>query len=298
MKTATIAPSTRRIWNAWSRSQPADHGELLVVGGDRHGAGVLCLECHAASPIAPVMAADQLLHRGGRRLVRRHPAAQAQHLHPVRDLHDVRHRVADQHHRHPLVADPADGVEDVRRLPDAEGRGRLVEEHDPVRPVHGARDGDGLALAARHRTHGGGEAADGGPEVLEGRPGLGPHRAGVHEAQPPGQAVAHRLPAEEHVLDRVEVRRQGQVLVHGLDAELAGLGGRVDDAWAAVEEHLARVDSEVARQRLDQRRLARAVVADQGDDLTGVDVEVGSVEGRDVAELTGQPTSLEDGSWS
>ena len=67
---------------------------------------------------------------------------------------------------------------------------------------------------------------------------------------------------------RVEVRRQGEVLVDGLDAQALACARGVECRPAdAVEEDLAGVEGEVARQRLHQRRFAGAVVADQGDDL-------------------------------
>ena len=77
---------------------------------------------------------------------------------------------------------------------------------------------------------------------------------------------------------------------------------RAHAAWAGREVHLlaveqdpAGVDREVPGQRLDQGRLARAVVADERDDLAGGDLEVGAVEGLDVAEGPAEPAGLEDG---
>ena len=52
----------------------------------------------------------------------------------------------------------------------------------------------------------------------------------------------------------------------------------------ALEIDLALIELEAARQRLDERRLAGTVVADQPDDLAGTDVEVGAVQRADVAE--------------
>ena len=111
----------------------------------------------------------------------------------------------------------------------------------------------------------------------------------------PGHATAHQLAPEEHVLDRVEVRGQREVLVHDLDADGRRLvrGGEVHRL--ALEEDLALVDVQVAGERLDQRRLAGTVVADQGDDLTGVDVEVGLVQGLHPPEAAAQPAGLEQG---
>ena len=51
----------------------------------------------------------------------------------------------------------------------------------------------------------------------------------------------------------------------------------------AVEPDLALVRVQGARERLDQRRLAGAVVADDGEDLARVELEVGAVDGGHVA---------------
>ena len=57
----------------------------------------------------------------------------------------------------------------------------------------------------------------------------------------------------------------------------------------ALEEQLAGVDVEVAGQGLDHRGLPGAVVADEGDDLAGVDVEVGIVSARTCPKLRDSP---------
>ena len=51
----------------------------------------------------------------------------------------------------------------------------------------------------------------------------------------------------------------------------------------AVEPDLALVGHDRAGDRLDQRRLAGAVVADDGEDLARIEVEVGMVERGDAA---------------
>jgi hypothetical protein len=54
---------------------------------------------------------------------------------------------------------------------------------------------------------------------LDGRPAV--HRALVQKARPAEQSAARHLPTEEQVGDRIERRRKRQVLIDGLDAELA-----------------------------------------------------------------------------
>ena len=97
------------------------------------------------------------------------------------------------------------------------------------------------------------------------------------------------LAAEEHVLDDVEVVAEREVLVDDLDAELAGVGRAVDRHRLAVEQHLAAVDRVDARHALDQRRLARAVVADERGDLTGPHREVDPVQHLHRAEVLVHP---------
>ena len=118
-------------------------------------------------------------------------------------------------------------------------------------------------------------------------------RASIVDLVEPAQAV-ELLAAEEHVLDDVEVVGQREVLVDDLDAEVGRVLRAVDRDGLAVEEDLALVDRVDAGDALDQRRLAGAVVADEGHDLAGRDVEVDLVEGLDGAEALRDSAQLED----
>ena len=75
--------------------------------------------------------------------------------------------------------------------------------------------------------------------------------------------AASDLPTEEHVGGGVEVRRQGEVLVHRLDPEPVGVERRAELDRVPVEEDLAVVGRMHPRKDLDECRLAGAVVADQ-----------------------------------
>ena len=75
------------------------------------------------------------------------------------------------------------------------------------------------------------------------------------------------LLAEEQVLDDVEVLAQGEVLEHGGDPELRGRRPGRDGHLLASEGDGAGVGRVHAGEHLDQRRLAGAVVADDGDHL-------------------------------
>ena len=116
---------------------------------------------------------------------------------------------------------------------------------------------------------------------------------GSSSTMPPGA-----LPAEEHVLDDVEVVAEREVLVHDLDAESGGVAGAVDRDRLAVEEVLARVDRVDAADALDERRLAGAVVADERGHLAGpVDVEVDVVEHLHRAEALVDARAVPAGVW-
>ena len=63
----------------------------------------------------------------------------------------------------------------------------------------------------------------------------------------------------------------------------------------ALEEDLTGVEVQVARECLDHGGFAGTVVADQGDHLAGVDVEVRVVQGSDMTEAPRQTASFKDG---
>src|SRR5580692_62718 len=79
-------------------------------------------------------------------------AAQAQHGDPVRDRLDVVEVVRDDDHRDVLALQPFDQVEHDPGLGHAEGRGRLVQDHQLGLAHHGPGDRDRLPLAAGQRA--------------------------------------------------------------------------------------------------------------------------------------------------
>ena len=113
-----------------------------------------------------------------------------------------------------------------------------------------------------------------------------------HRAADPGQAL---LATEEQVARDVERGRDGEVLVDRLDAGTARVLRALEPTALAVEEDLAVVGDVGAREALDERRLAGAVVADDRQHLAGVQLEVDAVEADDGPNVLTRPLRLEHG---
>ena len=213
-----------------------------------------------APVIRPVTSSGEL---AGDRLVG-DLAAAAQHGDAVAGGEDVGHAVADQDHRVAGGLEPADQVEHLGDLADADRRGRLVHQHDLRVGEPGAGDRHGLALAAGHRLHqvpGPGLGLQLGEELG----GAGVHGAAVEEAERP--EAPGDLAAEEDVERRRQVVAEREILVDDLDAGVARLERGGEAHRRAVEAHLAGRGGEAAGDDLDQRRLAGAVVAHEAEDL-------------------------------
>ena len=120
-------------------------------------------------------------------------------------------------------------------------------------------------------------------ELLEQRLGRPARGAPVEHAEPAGRRVP-----DEHVLGDGQVREEARLLVDDGDPERAGLRRTVDRDRLPVEEDRPAVGLMDAGEDLDQRALARAVLADEGVDLARDEVE------RDVVERLGRRESLGD----
>ena len=101
------------------------------------------------------------------------------------------------------------------------------------------------------------------------------------------------LAPEQHVLGDGEVREQVDLLVDRADAGRLRGRRRAELVLLAVDQHGAGVDRVDAGQRLDQRRLAGAVLAHQRVHLAGVEPERDLVEGADAAEGDGDVAHLD-----
>jgi hypothetical protein len=178
----------------------------------------------------------------------------------------------------PLLFEALDQVEDKRALLGPHRRERLVEEEHLRVGVDGPGDGYGLALAA-------GEPGDHGvygryahAHVLEVAGRLLLHLAVVQEG------ADGKLAVQEHVVEDGQFVDEGEVLVDGLDAKGSGLGDGAEVHLLALYEEPAPVGAVEARDRLEQRALAGAVVPDQAEHLAPLDVHVHALEYLDGPE--------------
>src|SRR5271165_390954 len=215
----------------------------------------------------------------------------------VGDFEHVRHVVRDQDDRQSTLLDVEDQFEHATRLLHAERRRRLVHDDEPLGESRGARDRDALALAARQcldrlmdvlNRH--------QPEFVELLAGELRHLRPVGRAEPRSEDAGGRdLAAKEHVVGDRERRRQREGLVHRFDARLARGDRRAKTHDLSVEADLAGVRDHSAADRLDQGRLAGAVVADDRQDLVRVEIEIRVVERGDAAVALDQLTAGENG---
>src|SRR6516162_4683128 len=201
--TAAVSPGT--VVTGTSPSGPM--GSAPVAGGSGRLGG------------PPVGAARRhVLHHALPVEVRRRPLdhhpPQVQHRDPVRDLEDVVQVVGDHHHRQPAVPEPFDQVQHLPGLYHPEGGGGLVKQHQLGVPHYRLGHRHRLPLTSRERAHRLPDRAHRGhPQGAQGLARLQFHRVLVEEA------AAQSFPAEEHVLDDVQVVGQRQILVDGLDPQ-------------------------------------------------------------------------------
>ena len=102
-----------------------------------------------------------------------------------------------------------------------------------------------------------------------------------------GSGRMDALAAQEHVVVDGQFVDQRQVLVDGVDAFRARVVDALRFIRLAVQEHAARVLLLKAGDDLDQRRLARAVVAEQAEHLALAQVQVDVAQRRHGTEALG-----------
>jgi hypothetical protein len=194
---------------------------------------------------------------------------------PVGDLEDLVQLVADEDDRVALGGEPLEDLEDLLRLLRREDRRRLVEDEDPGLAVERLEDFHALLPADRQRLD------------LDVRVDLEPEALAQLDDPPPRllpveeDRVGHRLLAEEDVVGDRQDRHEHEVLVDHADAALDRVGRAGDLRHGAVEQDFALVGRRQPVEDVHQGRLAGAVLAEQGVDLAGPDLEVDPVVGHD-----------------
>ena len=178
----------------------------------------------------------------------------------------------------PCSCSAAHDREQPRDLGPRQRRGRLV--HDQHARVEAQRLGDldDLLVGDREPAHGAlGIEAD--AEAVEQRLDL----AAACAPRSIRLSAAQRVEAHDDVLRDAEVGEQRRLLVDDGDAGVARRVRGVEVDLGAVDEHRAGVAPDHAAEHLHERRLARAVLADQRAHLAGPEAEVGVAQRADGA---------------
>ena len=191
--------------------------------------------------------------------------------------------VGDVDDRDPGGGQPADDAEQHLDLGVGEDRRGLVEDEHLGVADQGLGDGDLLLL-------GDGQLADrdGGVAGRQADQLQQLHHARVLR-RPVDPPAAGDLPAGEDVLGDGEVEEQLRFLIDGRDAEGDGVSGAVDGHRLALEGDPPGVGGRRPGEDLDQRGLARAVLADQGVDPAGAHGHVRVTDGPHGAVALGHP---------
>ena len=101
------------------------------------------------------------------------------------------------------------------------------------------------------------------------------------------------LQKDQEVVEHAETRKHADLLERAGDPQPRHPVARGVGQIAAAEEHLPTVSGDITGHAVEQRRLTRAVRADQADELTALDPEVHLVDGRDADEALDQTANLE-----
>ena len=210
----------------------------------------------------------------------------AHHRHSVGDLEDLLEPVRDVEHGDPGTGQLAQDREQPTRLPVVERRVGLVEdEHTRLFEQHPG-ELDELALGDRHLSDGH-RRVDVDTQTGEHGTGATLHLSGRDEAE------ARRLAVDEQVGQQRTIREDAELLVDDADAVPARRVCRPQLDGLAVQRDRAGVGSHGAGEGLHQRRLAGAVLTDDGVDRPRGDLEVDAADGDDAAVRLAQPGDVD-----
>ena len=213
----------------------------------------------------------------------------AQHHHPIRERAREVLVVRDEQERQPLGAQAAQQRDERARALAVERARGLVHEQRLGREGEGARDGGALQFAAGKLARAGvGARRD--AHALEQRARVAQRRLGRASCDVDGR--------ERDVLDDREVREEVPLLEHEADAAAHARDGALVVGLAGAERvaahaHRAGVGALEPVEAAQQRRLARARRAHDGDRLARAHAQRDAVEERAPTEALREPGDLD-----
>ena len=182
----------------------------------------------------------------------------------------------------PLALTLADEIEHSVDLGDRQGRRRLVHDEDQGIERHRASDRYALTLAAGKILDLEPRARHADAEMRQHLCGVRMHLALVHDRH--AKHALERLPAKQEVARDIDRVAERQVLINHLDPLTSRVGGGCETDFTAVEMKAAGIGNDGAGQNLAERRLSRAVVADEPKNLASAQYEVDAIKRLDGAE--------------
>ena len=218
--------------------------------------------------------------------------------HRVGQLEHLAQEVGDEHDRLCRRGERAHDLVQLGRLGRAERRRRLVHDDDPRVAREGPQD---LGFLLLGRSQLAGARVAGKVEARRGRPA--PRRPA--EGSAPDEPEAPRLGAQANVLGDGELWDERRLLGDRRDPVIERLARRAEGGRRSVEEHPTSVRRVNAGDYPAERRLARAVLADDRVDGAQGDRERDVIERTDASEVLRDALELEVGhvvrspaSWS
>ena len=214
--------------------------------------------------------------------------AVAQHRHAIGEIEHLPEAMRDVENGDAAGLQPPHDLEQAIDVLEIEGRGGLVHDQHAELADDRLRDLDQLLVRHADRAdHAIGIGVD--PELAQDAPDLATRLAPAHDP------VSGGLGAQEDVLDDGERRNDLELLRDHRDAGLPR-GQRVAERHGrAVELDPALVGAQAAAQHVDDGALAGTILADQGMDLAGTQVEVDAVEDLDPVEALAQARGAQCG---
>src|SRR5260370_42375495 len=163
--------------------------------------------------------------------------------------------VGDDHATEASARKCLDKLEDLRSLLDTKGRSRLVEKDELRAPEDRSTDCNGLSLPAGQQ---GDRLAQGWHAYRKGVQRVARHAGHFWFAElpeRPHQRRGREFPAQEHVLDHVQVLAKGEILVNGRDSKRNRVVRAGYASYHAVKVKYSTVRTLRACDNLDQGRL-------------------------------------------